>query len=140
MGMHPERRTLAHGGHAVTYFGDWHTGKGGHAERRIISITLEHVLADRMMPTRVPRWSVVVTQQSRATTGGVDVLTDITTADRTEALAALEAAMRTAVDDGWAEKRDLERVPRPSTHTTEAPPAPVASASRRSGRGAHRAR
>lgn len=113
MGMHRERRTLAHGGHTVLYFGDWHTGRGGHLERRIISITVEMVDADRLIPNRVPRWSVVATQQSSGTAGSADVLTDFTTDDRDAAIAALGEAMRQAVTDGWADKRDLERVPRP---------------------------
>lgn len=137
MGMHREHRDLAHGGHTVIYFGDWHTGRGGHQERRIISITVEMVAADRLIPTRVPRWSVVATQQSSGTAGSADVVSEVTTDEGNAALVALGEAMQQAVRDGFAHKADLERVPRPAPAVASAavvePPAP------RRAPGAHRA-
>lgn len=104
----------------TTYYSDWRFGTDGYQHRRIISLTVDIVdishidpSAAPLLPRKVPQWSIVVTDHSTANLGAPGLVTDQTVADVKAALTLLRTAVEAAIDDGYATKADLERVPAP---------------------------
>lgn len=104
----------------TTYYGDWRFGPDGYQHRRIISLTVDIVdishidpASAPLLPRKVPQWSIVVTDHSTGHLGQPEVVTDQTVSAVRAALNLLRDAMRQAVADGYADKADIERVPRP---------------------------
>lgn len=97
----------------VAYMSNWVHGRRGQLTRRIISLTPRTKVN---LIARVNVWDLVVTDHTDVHTSGDNtVITDLTLDTLADALAALMDAMRKAVDDGYAVKTDLERVPRPAS-------------------------
>lgn len=101
---------VEHRGNATLYFSPWRMHSGGVDIRRIISIARN----ERPTPLRQGRvvsWAVVAVEHySNGERGGV--LFDEDYDEYGPALEGLRVAMQQAIDDGYAVKTDLERIPR----------------------------
>lgn len=102
------------------YYSDWRFGADGYQHRRIISVSVDIVDVSHIRPTeapllprKVPQWSVVATDMTSANLAEVKVVSDQTVAHAAAAMKVLYAAVKRAIADGYADKRDLERVPVP---------------------------
>lgn len=96
----------------VRYVSKWRGGTDGIQHRRIISLTQSWVESP-MLGRRVPQWRIVVTNHSTAALGAPTVLGDDIVASYKAAVTVLRRAMQTAIREGWAAQRDMERVPAP---------------------------
>lgn len=113
--------TVDHRGNATLYFSPWRRHASGLDVRRIISIA-RNTRPTPLRTGKVVTWAVVVVEHYSDGERG-PVLVDEDFDSYLPALAALTDAMKAAIADGYAERTDLERIPR----SPQAAPRPVRS-------------
>lgn len=100
----------------IAYTSGWKMGHGGRHYRRIVSLTPE-IQTSALLNRPIRVWVLVVTDHTapdhKHYAPDLDVVTEATLYTVPGALAALGEAMGAAVAAGYANKADLERVPRP---------------------------